>query len=234
MTSTRPIRIATFNIRHGRVGRHWPSLPWRLRQGVALIDADIIGLQEVDRHVVRSWFMDQASFAARSQGALDHAFATARPFGPGGRYGNALTTRGWIHGQRTVELPVGTKTERRVALLATVDCRWLSARVLVTHLQNHDGDATAQLEDIPALLPPDGPAVIMGDLNLPSTAVRPVLEGAGFTLAGGGHSSPADNPYQRIDHIAVRGLDIVEVEVPRAPVSDHRPVVATVVPAGER
>ncbi len=230
MTNLRPIRLATFNLRHGRVGAHWPSLPWRLRQGTALLDADVVGFQEVDRRVFRSWFVDQAAVGARALGAIDHAFAAARPFGPGGRYGNALAVRGWIHDQQTVGLPGGIKPERRVALVASVDCSWLRACVLVTHLQNHTADADAQLRALPDLLPGEGPAIIMGDLNLNREEVQPVLEEAGFTVAGGAHSSPVDNPYQRIDHIAVRGLDIVSVDVPRPPVSDHRPVIVTVEP----
>jgi endonuclease/exonuclease/phosphatase family metal-dependent hydrolase len=219
--------LATFNVRHGRVGARWPSLPWRLREGVRLLDADVAGLQEVDVRVCRSWFVDQAALAARALGADHHEFALARPF-LGGRYGNALAVRGTIADTSIVVLPPGVKPERRVALVSTVHCDWLHARVAVTHLQNHDDDAAAQLAVLAGLLGEDLPAIVMGDLNLHPDVVDPVLEAAGYTVAGGPNSSPVDDPWHRIDHVAVRGLGIVGVEVPGSAASDHRPLVVEV------
>lgn len=229
MRTPRPIRLATFNLRHGRVGAHWPSIPWRLRQGIQRLDADVAGFQEVDVRVCRSWFVDQAALAARALGAGAHEFGLARPF-LGGRYGNALTVRGSISETSVVVLPPGVKPERRIALVSTVRCQWLHARIAVTHLQNHDADAAAQLAVLAGLLGEDLPAIIMGDLNLHPDVVDPVLEAAGYTMAGGPNTSPVDDPWQRIDHVAVRGLHIETVEVPRPPVSDHRPVIVTVTP----
>ncbi len=223
------VRVATFNIRHGRVGHHWPSLPWRLRDGVRLLDADICGLQEVDRRVVRSWFVDQPALTAKALRAGTPAFALARRF-LGGDYGNALLARGAVSDVQVISLPLGVKPEPRVVLVATVHHSWLHARVAVTHLQNHTDDARLQLQTLAGLLGDDLPAIVMGDLNLHPDDVAPALEAAGYTVAGGANSSPVDDPYQRIDHVAVRGLRIEQVDVPRPPVSDHRPVIVTLVP----
>jgi endonuclease/exonuclease/phosphatase family metal-dependent hydrolase len=39
--------------------------------------------------------------------------------------------------------------------------------------------------------------------------------------------SGTEQPLRRIDHIAVRGFAIGSVRAPHPPVSDHRPVVAS-------
>jgi endonuclease/exonuclease/phosphatase family metal-dependent hydrolase len=39
--------------------------------------------------------------------------------------------------------------------------------------------------------------------------------------------SGTEQPLRRIDHIAVRGFAIGSVRAPRPPVSDHRPVIAS-------
>jgi endonuclease/exonuclease/phosphatase family metal-dependent hydrolase len=226
------LRVATFNIRHGRVGEHWPCLPWRLRAGIALCAADIVGLQEVDHRVLRSWRLDQTALAARAAGATDQVFAAARPFGPGGLYGNALLVRGTITSSATVELPPGGRPERRVAIVAEAEVSTGRVRAVVTHLQNHRDAALAQLRFLAAHLEAAHdarplPTVVLGDLNLEPGAVAPVLGDAGFDLAGGPPSSDVEQPLRRIDHVAVRGFTVGEVEAPRPPVSDHRPIVAS-------
>jgi endonuclease/exonuclease/phosphatase family metal-dependent hydrolase len=224
----RRLRIATFNLRHGRVGAHWPFLPWRLRQGINLLDADVAGLQELDRRVVRTWFVDQPALCARTAGATAHVFGAARSFGPGGRYGNALLTRGDLLEHKVEPLPHRAGTEPRVAIVATVATRAGTITVANTHLQNDTAQAAEQLEALLELLEPEPPPkVLMGDLNLRTHEVAPRVAAAGWDLAGGADSSPAKRPYQRIDHIATVGFTIERVEVPAAPVSDHRPVIAT-------
>jgi endonuclease/exonuclease/phosphatase family metal-dependent hydrolase len=230
--ASRDLRVATFNIRHGRVGEHWPCLPWRLRAGVALCDADIVGLQEVDHRVGRSWRLDQTALAAGAAGATDRLFAPARPFGPGGLYGNALLVRGTIISSTTVELPPGGRPERRIAIVAEVEVATGRVRAVVTHLQNHRDAALTQLRFLAARLVEAHaarplPTVVLGDLNLEPDAVAPVLGAAGLDLAGGPPLSGTEQPLRRIDHIAVRGFAIGSVRAPRPPVSDHRPVIAS-------
>lgn len=223
------LRIATFNLRHGRVGAHWPFLPWRLGQGMQLLEADVVGLQELDRRVIRTWFVDQPALCAKAAGATARVFAPARPFGPGGRYGNALAVRGAVTAHRVEPLPHVPGTEPRVAIVATVTTRAGTLTVANTHLQNDTAQASAQLDELLEVMASEpAPKVILGDLNLSTPQVAERFAAAGWDLAGGADSSPAHAPYQRIDHIAAIGLTIERVDVPAAPVSDHRPVIATV------
>ena len=227
------LRVATFNLRHGRVGARLPCIPWRLTRGVAMLDAEICGLQEVDRWVIRSWFMDQLSWSRRALAATDQAFAHARWFGPAGRYGNGLVVRGVITAQLTLPLPVDGRRERRSAVWAEVKVAGTSVTVVNTHLQNHEVEARHQLRYLVGRLDgTEGPVVLMGDLNLDPGPVAEILGPHGFTIAGGPNSSDVDQPRRRIDHIAVRGATIGAVRVPRPPVSDHRPVIADIVIGG--
>ena len=74
-------------------------------------------------------------------------------------------------------------------------------------------------------------SLLLGDLNLQPPAAQPILESAGFTVAEHGPTYPADAPRIRLDYVAVDGLRVggVRVAAP-ATVSDHRAVVADLVP----
>ncbi|GAB2468231.1 endonuclease/exonuclease/phosphatase family protein [Xylanimonas ulmi] len=68
------VRLATFNVRHARLPDE-TSDALALGRAVAGLDADVVALQEVDRHQVRSGGADLARVAAEAMGALDYRFA---------------------------------------------------------------------------------------------------------------------------------------------------------------
>jgi endonuclease/exonuclease/phosphatase family metal-dependent hydrolase len=195
---------------------------------VASLRADVVALQEVDRHTVRTWFVDQPALAGRRSGARA-LFGAARGFGPGGRYGNALLVRGRILDHEVHRL--GGPGEPRVALLARVAVRGVELTAVSTHLQNRRGDepssAPAQLEELLGVLSrwPE-PWALMGDLNLRADTVVPILGQAGLTPLDSAPTYPSDEPRIRIDWIATRGLGDATVSVADLRSSDHRPVVA--------
>ena len=92
------LRIATFNLLHGQSldphgrplvhpGSADPETP--LAEAVAALDADVLALQEVDRHQQRSGLVDQAAVAAKALGAADWRFAAAL-------HGRPAPVAGWI------------------------------------------------------------------------------------------------------------------------------------------
>lgn len=78
------MRLATFNLLHGRSPDDGLVDPERLTAAVGAIDADILALQEVDRDQSRSGGLDQTAIAARALGAAEHRFAAALVGTPGG------------------------------------------------------------------------------------------------------------------------------------------------------
>jgi endonuclease/exonuclease/phosphatase family metal-dependent hydrolase len=235
----RQVRLATFNIQHGRKpgGRVDVDLVGGV---VAGLRADVVGLQEVDDGVARSGRLDTAAVAAGAAGAAG-AFGQSLTLPDGGRYGNAVLVRGAVDDVEVVVLPPRPpgpgpgRGERRTALLATAACdAGPVLSVAVCHLGLGPGEAPAQLAvALRALAARPAPRVLLGDLNLPPRVVRPIVEAAGFTLADGAPTFPAGFPVRRIDHVALDGLEVVATTVVPTPVSDHRPlVVDACTPAG--
>jgi endonuclease/exonuclease/phosphatase family metal-dependent hydrolase len=155
----RCVRLATFNVQHG-LGPDGRVDNDRLAEAVAALDADVVGLQEVDQRQARSGGADQARLCAEAMGAVDHRFqpALAGPFRyPGVRrragraerpdasgYGIALLSRFRVLRWDTVLLPPATPwvwgraqlgtDEPRVALAAEIDAPSGPLTVVCTHL----------------------------------------------------------------------------------------------------
>jgi endonuclease/exonuclease/phosphatase family metal-dependent hydrolase len=77
------LRIATFNLLHGRSLDHLHVEEAELRAAAAAIDADVVGLQEVDRLQDRSWSLDQTAAVADALGAAHWRFVPALHGTPG-------------------------------------------------------------------------------------------------------------------------------------------------------
>ncbi len=222
------MRVGTFNTHHGRPPRGF-TRNRILERAVASLDADVLSLQEVERSVVRSWFVDQPARLAAAMGA-EFAYAPARSLGGTGSDGVALCVRGRILESQVLRFAGGATRQDRVAVLARIEPRrGVECSVAATHLQNHGPDALVQLGELVAAFAswPE-PRLVLGDLNLGSEAAQPVLTAAGFRLVGGPFSSPARRPTARIDHVAVSGLHIGTVEVRALSVSDHLAVITEV------
>jgi endonuclease/exonuclease/phosphatase family metal-dependent hydrolase len=213
------IRVATWNVRHGRPRRGFASNR-RLVSAAVGLGVDVLALQEVERRVVRSWFADQPARVAHALGAA-HRFAPARRLALIGSDGVALCLRDTVLQCERVAI------DRRVLLLA----RTPVASFACTHLQADAAVAKRQLERvIDTLTAWPAPRVLLGDLNLSTADVAGPLGAAGFSLVGGGPSEPAWAPVQRIDHVAVDGFATGPVSTPAVPVSDHRPVIVELDP----
>ena len=149
-----PVRLVTFNTHHGvgDDGRH--DLP-RLAKVLAAADADVICLQEVDRHFGdRSEDVDQALLLSRAldmQLAWGPAIDEPRPGGrPRGEYGNALLSRLPILISDVHRLPGGG--EPRSALRTMLELDGGTLWVTATHLSHRSaGDRAAQVAALAAL-----------------------------------------------------------------------------------
>lgn len=219
------ITVATFNARHGRPAKGLADNRL-LAAAVAGLKADVVGLQEVERHVVRSCFRHQPAAIARVSG-MSYVYAPARRFAVTGDDGIALLVRGEILRSASTMLPQANRGQRRTAIVARVRVAEKEMTVVTTHL--HSGAhlvAERQLDAVVEMLDAQPePHVLLGDLNLDPRRVTPYLS-PGLVLAGGGPTFPAHDPARRIDHVAVRGMHIDSVSVQRLAVSDHCALIA--------
>ncbi len=233
------LRIATFNIRHGR-GRGGTVDLRRTADTLAALAADVVCLQEVDRHFSdRSGWADQAAELAGVLG-LTAVYGAAlrlpapRPDRPAREYGNAILTRHPIREHRVVRLPGRPRSEPRSMVVAALAG---GPHVACLHLQHNSASTRAdQLGVALRELPTEGSLVLAGDFNatpdaLELDAVRDRLVDCWEVRGKGrGASFPSRFPMRRIDYVlASPELRPVAAHVVPSAASDHRPVVVDLV-----
>lgn len=242
-SSSVPLRIVTYNIRHAR-GMDGAVDLARTADVLRSLTPDVVALQEVDDRAARSGGVDQAAELGQRLG-MHAAFGSFMDF-QGGRYGMAILSRYPLAEVDPLRLPDGH--EPRVALVAHVR---LSNDEILTVVNVHfdwvDDDtfrftqAQAVVEYLRGL---QNPFVLLGDFNdqpgsrthrlfseLAREAVKP--ERDRFTFS-------STDPTVEIDAIftaPVSRWTHGDVRVHDEPVaSDHRPVSAFLLlhPAGSR
>jgi endonuclease/exonuclease/phosphatase family metal-dependent hydrolase len=249
------MRVATFNILHGRNPADDVVDVATLSAAIAGLDADVLALQEVDRNQPRSHMADLTAIAAEAMGAAEHRFAAAMTGSPGATwvaatgeeqpdaatYGVALLSRHPVSAWNVVKRPVlkapspfwfrGDRTptlvrdEARVALAAQVESPDGTVTVASTHLSFVPWWNGRQLRYLVRSL---------------ATAERPlVLTGdlnmgprravalTGMTPAATWPTFPSDAPREQLDHILLDGaLTATGSSAPHLALSDHRALVA--------
>lgn len=242
------MRVATFNILHGRAPHDGRVDLARFAAAVATLDADVLALQEVDRAQPRSGEADLTAVAAEAGGYGEHHFAPAlsglpgvwrrareadAPDGPA--YGVALLSRLPVRSWRAIPLPAlpvpvpvvfaGTRRlqivrdEPRVAALAQLDAPTGPLTVVSTHLSFLDGWNVLQLRRLVRSLRDEQRLLVAGDLNLPPDRA---LRASGLRPLAPGTTYPAHAPVRQLDHVLGRGgLTGGGARVWTLPLSDH-------------
>lgn len=85
-TTRSGMRLASFNVLHGRSIEDGQVDADRFAAAIAALDADVLALQEVDRGQQRSGRLDLAHIAAQAAGAIAWRFAPAAVGTPDGRW----------------------------------------------------------------------------------------------------------------------------------------------------
>lgn len=245
-----PLRVATYNIHAGAGMDNVFDLD---RQVAALrsLDADVIGLQEVDVHWdARSEWRDLASELARRL-RMHVSFAPIYDFDPVAEgeprreFGVAVLSRYRIVSAENHDITrLSTQDPDPVPAPGpgfgevVLRVRGLPVHVYATHL-DFRGDPSvrvAQVADTRRIMAEDlkserGPVrqILLGDFNAAPTApeLAPLWENL-TDIEPGAPTFPAQDPVQRIDYVAVSKdtIRVRDAAVTETLASDHRPVVA--------
>ncbi|MFD3491651.1 endonuclease/exonuclease/phosphatase family protein [Streptomyces sp. NPDC058690] len=239
-----PLRVATYNIHAGAGMDNVFDLD-RQTAELRALDADVIGLQEVDVHWdTRSQWRDVAGELAerlhmRVSFAPIYSLDPTTPGAPRREYGVAVLSRYRIVSAENHEITrLSTQVPDPVPAPApgfgevVVRVKGMPVHVYVTHL-DYRGDPSvriAQVADTRRVMAEDeGRKVLLGDFNAEPGA--PELAPLWEELADadpGAPTYPALNPVKRIDFVAVSkdGVRVRDAAVAETLASDHRPVVA--------
>ncbi len=247
------MRLATFNILHGRSVHDGDVDLSRLAAAVAELDADILALQEVDLDQPRSGKADLTAVAARAMNAVHHRFVAAISGTPGatwmaatGReqpgtagYGIALLSRYPVENWQVLRLPripvrfpmyvAGIRRfrivheEPRAAMVARIDTPLGAITVANTHLSFVTGWNRVQLRHL------------IRDLSGfpgPRILMGDLNSGAPahWRRLGAAATFPADAPTTQLDHILTDDptLSVAACAAPRLPISDHRALAVNI------
>jgi endonuclease/exonuclease/phosphatase family metal-dependent hydrolase len=247
-TPPRPLRVATYNIHHGVGVDNHLDLE-RIAREVTVSGAQVVGLQEVDRHwSARSNFVDQATWLADRLGmhVVFGANLDLDPLTPGAarrQYGTAILSGYKIRSWTNTLLPRPQGGEQRGLLEARIKVRGVNVRVFNTHLQ-HDSqvERLAQVAQIRTIVATARESVVLlGDLN--ATPESPEIGAITEDLAdawvragvGPGYTYDAASPHARIDYVLTsQGVVARTAAVVATDGSDHLPVVADLAVPGDR
>lgn len=219
------MRIVTFNIHHGTLGRRGRVDGEQLADVCAGFDADVICLQEVDRSTLRTKGVDLASVVA-TRCEMAHRFGSSQRL-LGGLYGNAVLVKGEIAKSTVVRLPKVPRTrfwqEQRTVLETDVVVQGRQISVWCTHLAVKQWNNEPQLNMmLQRASGHDGPLIIAGDLNRRRDAVVRQAAAAGLAVVDGGATFPVGKPHLDIDHVLYCAHWTVKShEVRQTPMSDH-------------
>lgn len=252
------MRLATFNILHGRSIEDGIVDVDRLRDAVKAIDADVLAMQEVDLDQPRSAKADLTAVAAEAMGAISHRFVAALSGTPGatwiaatGReqpgsaaYGIALLSRYPARSWQVLRLPripmpfpmylptprrvMVVREEPRAAVIAQLDTPSGPLTVANTHLSFVPGWNRVQLRRLRRDL-----AAMPGPRMIMGdlNMIPPSPEsGTGMRSLAAVPTFPTDDPCKQLDYVLVDDptMTVVDCSAPALPVSDHRPLIVDV------
>lgn len=214
------LRLGTFNVHHCQ-GSDGVVDVARTAAALAGAEAEVLGLQELDRNLARSNYADQPADLARLLDMDIRFWPTLKR--KGGEYGIAIAAASPIREARFIPLPRLAGEEPRAAVTAV--CSGLN--VVVTHLSTERRARRVQLAAVGAILAGfEGPTVLMGDLNLGPRSLT-LIRSLGFIGAFGHPTLPRRLAGRQIDHILVSpGLLLQRSWTISTAASDHLPLVA--------
>lgn len=159
------LRVATYNV-HGCVGIDGQRSEARIAEVIASMNADVVGLQELDANRQRSAHVKQAELIAQQLG-WHHIFQPAMQHADE-QYGNAIISRYPLKLRRLLELPGEGSwycRETRVAISAESETHLGPIHVINTHLGLGRAERWRQARFLAEELAADEAVILLGDFN---------------------------------------------------------------------
>jgi len=229
-------RVMSYNIHHGEGVDGKIDLE-RIAAVIKDAQADIVGLQEVDKGVRRTQHRDFPAELAALTGMT--CLFTNNFHYQGGEYGNAVLTRFPVRNWTNTHLEMLHTNEQRGVMQVRLKAGGRDLLFLTTHIDYHreDTERLRNVAEFKQLIGKYGqlPIVFCGDFNDPpdSRTYRAMTEQFDDVWArvgeGDGLTITSQRLYRRIDYIWIlRGSPLTPLRawVPSSLASDHLPVVA--------
>lgn len=221
----------TFNIQHG-VGYDGKLNLQRIGDVIKNAGAEVIGLQEVDRHWdERSDFEDQVRWLAKylNMNYFYGANLTKAPEKEGtprGEYGLATLSKFPI--VRSHHHYLTSDQEQRGLLKAEININQEMICFLNTHLGLHEAERNIQIREILAhLAEEEKPTIIVGDFNATPTSYEMVQLFNIYHDVQELPTFPAHRPTEKIDYLLISDqLEKVDAKAFDTLASDHLPIFA--------
>ena len=229
------IRVMTFNLHAG----HDASLQ-QIGELIRLYQPDFVALQEVDQNTHRSNcphqngrdFINELAYFSGMQGL----------FGPtikfsGGHYGIGLLTRHQFVDVHNIKLPHPVERMEQRGLLegSFILDDGDTIMFACTHLEAFDSiSRAAQAQFIlDHFATATGPVILAGDFNAsPADPVIGQFTSQWLDCTAGDYTFSVKEPREKIDYILarpIRAWRVIESQVIQVEMSDHYPVIATLV-----
>jgi endonuclease/exonuclease/phosphatase family metal-dependent hydrolase len=236
------VRLLSYNIHIGAQPARYGHRVWRhalpgpgmhaTLDGIAEImrGYDFVAVQEADAGSWRTRFVNQMEYLAQRAGFEHVDFAINRDLRPVAQHAMGFLSRhrpaavtkhrlpGRIRGRSALEVDLGPEVG--------------GLSLLMAHLSLGHFDRHQQLDYLSALVKPDRPTVLLGDLNCEPDMLRAhaALTGCGMCVPAETPATfPSWRPTRRLDHIlgsgqvSVRGLEALPGRL-----SDHLALAAEI------
>jgi len=231
VTAQATLRVAAYNIKHGRGMDEQVDL-LRIAEVLRALDADVITLQEVDKNTERTGGVDQVAVLAELLG-YQGFHGAHRPY-QGGEYGNAVLTRLPVGRVITHQIPEAAGSKLAVNEVQIAGGPRGVISIVSVHLAGAPEERFAQADSLTKLFAEvEHPVVLAGDFNSRrGDRVMGLLRDSWQILDKDGdvNTFPSNVPVREIDFVLVRPagtFELIEhVVINEAVASDHRPILA--------